>query len=234
MIKKFNQEQFDNARSRDKLLVECEYCHKDFLAVKKEIQSVDSPNSHAQVKYCSISCRRLGIKTAKTLSCKTCNKTILRSPSAAAKSKNHFCSNSCSAKFHNKHKTTGCRVSKLEKWLQATLVSKYGGTEFLFNSSSTIQAELDIYIPSLKLAFELNGIFHYEPIFGEEKLSQTQNRDQAKFALCREAGISLCVLDTSSQKRFTEQSSDKFLQIITEIIDSKMAEIKGIQPLPPV
>jgi len=37
-----------------------------------------------------------------------------------------------------------------------------------FNKKDAINSELDIYIPSLKLAFELNGIFHYEPIFGKE------------------------------------------------------------------
>ena len=35
-----------------------------------------------------------------------------------------------------------------------------------------INSELDVYVPSLNLAFELNGIFHYEPIYGEKKLNQ--------------------------------------------------------------
>ena len=74
----------------------------------------------------------------------------------------------------------------------------------------------------MKLAFELNGIFHYEPIFGNEKLSKIQKNDTNKFLKCQEKNISLCIIDTSSQKYFKEQTSKKFLDIITNIIDQKM------------
>ena len=42
--------------------------------------------------------------------------------------------------------------------------------------------------------------------------------DSNKFQLCQQNNISLCIIDTSSQKSFTELSSQKFLKIITEII----------------
>ena len=92
-----------------------------------------------------------------------------------------------------------------------------------YNEINTINAELDIYIPSLKLAFELNGIFHYEPIFGNKKLVKTQNNDQRKFIACAELGISLCVIDTTSLKYFKEDNAKKFLNIITKLIDEKLA-----------
>ena len=69
------------------------------------------------------------------------------------------------------------------------------------------------------MAFELNGIFHYEPIYGEEKLDKIQNNDERKFAACREAGISLCIIDTSSQKYVKPNTSKKYLDIIIEIIN---------------
>ena len=81
--------------------------------------------------------------------------------------------------------------------------------------------ELDIYIPSLKLAFELNGIYHYEPIHGSDKLNKIQNNDNRKFQACAEQGISLCIIDTSSQSYFKENTSEKFLKIIINIINSK-------------
>lgn len=99
----------------------------------------------------------------------------------------------------------------------------YPNLIFHFNHKDTINSELDIYIPSLKLAFEINGIFHYEPIFGKNKLHQIQNNDNNKFQLCQKHNISLCIIDTSSQKYFKEQTSKKYLNIITNIIDQHLA-----------
>jgi len=91
------------------------------------------------------------------------------------------------------------------------------------NDKTAINSELDIYLPKLRLAFELNGIYHYEPIYGAKKLNQIQNNDHRKFAACYEHGISLCVIDTSSQKRFTEKTSEPFLSLIVKIIDEAIS-----------
>ena len=119
---------------------------------------------------------------------------------------------------HNK-----INISKLEIWLQSELIKIYPQTEFVFNGIKAINAELDIYIPSLKLAFELNGIFHYEPIFGKRKLEQTKNNDVRKFAECANNNIGLCVIDTSGQKYFKIETSHKYLKIICDIINERMA-----------
>ena len=87
-----------------------------------------------------------------------------------------------------------------------------------FCNKEVIGSELDIYIPSLKLAFEIQGIFHYEPIFGQEKLDQIQKNDLEKIQRCEELNIKLIHIDTRTQKRFTEKSSEKYLkEIFTEI-----------------
>ncbi len=46
-------------------------------------------------------------------------------------------------------------ISKLEKWLALQLVTLYPNLDFHFNDKMTIKSELDIYLPSLKLAFEI-------------------------------------------------------------------------------
>lgn len=77
----------------------------------------------------------------------------------------------------------------------------------------------NFYFPELKLAFELNGIFHYEPIYGPEKLASIQNNDHRKFAACAEAGISLCIIDCSRMVNFKEPKAEVFLDIICDILD---------------
>lgn len=154
------------------------------------------------------------------LCCKVCNQKFERCFSQISQSTNHFCSRSCAGTYTNQHRKTGTRRSKLEYWLESQLVQLYPNLTFVFNQKFVIGSELDIYLPDLKLAFELNGIFHYEPIFGEEKLQKMQQNDNNKFQLCQQRGISLCVIDTSSQKYFKVSSSQKYLTIICNIIDS--------------
>ena len=141
--------------------------------------------------------------------------------SEKSKSGNQFCSRSCSNKYNNARKTKGTRVSKLEVWLSKQLPELFPDLEFHFNRKDAINSELDIFIPKLKLAFELNGIFHYEPIFGSEKLSSIQNNDDRKFQACIEAGIELCLVDVSSMTYFKPKKGQKYLDIITNIINDK-------------
>lgn len=207
-------------KTNDLIEVSCTYCNSTFLRVKHQLQS---DIKHNRKIYCNSKCD--GQHKSKLFSfvipCKTCGKKVKRVKSDKSKSGNYFCSRSCSAIYNNKHKSTGTRRSKLEIWLEQQLNSKYPDIKIKYNKKDTIGSELDIYIPSLKLAFELNGIFHYEPIFGKDKLNQIQNNDSNKFQKCIEHNINLCIIDTSSLKYFKEQSANKYLKIITEIIDNQ-------------
>ena len=92
---------------------------------------------------------------------------------------------------------------------------------------------MDIYIPQLKLAFELNGVFHYEPIFGSEKLNQIQNNDGRKFQACLERGIELCIVDTSKLNYFKESNALPYLEIVQKIINYKQINNLGPEGLEP-
>ena len=83
---------------------------------------------------------------------------------------------------------------------------------------------MDIYIPSLNLAFELNGIFHYEPIYGKDKLDQITNNDNRKFQACLERKIELVIIDSSSLNYFKPGKAKKYLDIIINIINLKIDE----------
>jgi hypothetical protein len=135
---------------------------------------------------------------------------------------NFFCSNSCAATYNNTHKTKGNRKSKLEYYLESKLKNLYPDLEIHFNRKDAINSELDIYIPSLRLAFELNGIFHYEAIYGENKLNQIQNNDKRKFQACLEQNIELCIIDASKLKYFKESNAEPYFKIVNNIIKNKL------------
>lgn len=215
----YTQQDFDNAKTNDKLPCQCYICEKTFYKLKRVIQRTLKSQKGFSAKYCSHKCISLSRKNKQTLICTNCEKPFEKNLSEIKKTKNHFCSSSCSGTYNNTHKTHGTRRSKLELHIENKLISMYPDITIDFNKKDTINSELDIYIPSLKLAFELNGIFHYEPIYGPEKLHQIQNNDQRKFQACAEKNISLCIIDSSSMKNFKQDKADKFLQIIINIIN---------------
>lgn len=199
--------------------VSCMYCNKKFNQTLK----LYNLNLKRKCKnYCSIECSNKSHNKQKDVICEQCNITFKKCVAAIKNTKHNFCSSSCSCTYHNQHKTKGYRRSRLEIYLEKKLIPIYGEDFFKFNDSTTINSELDIYIPSLKLAFELNGIFHYEPIYGEEKLKYIKNNDNRKFQACIEKGISLCVIDSSSLKYFKEDNAIKYYNIISSIIQENL------------
>ena len=210
-------------KSRDSIPFECPICTKTFHRSKNLVQRW-LKGTHS-ISYCSHKCKnkQQTEKGTKTVICHNCNNSFIRCISELNKSsKFKFCSRKCSAIYWNSHKTHGYRRSKLEVWLETNLTKSYPNLEIHFNKISTINSELDIYIPSLKLAFELNGIFHYESIYSEEKLKRTQNNDGRKFQACLEKQIELCVINVSKIKYFKEKTSIPIFEIIKTIIDNKL------------
>lgn len=199
----------------------CDTCTKEFFRSKKD--TTNAARKNCDGSFCSRACHQASMKIRVKLTCKECAAKFERIVSHTGNSKNVFCSHSCNATYNNKHKTHGTRRSKLELWLEEQLTVLYPELEIHFNQKDTINSELDIYIPSLKLAFELNGIFHYEPIFGESKLNQITSNDISKTKVCFDAQIDLCVIDTSGQKYFKPKTSQKYLDIITSIVNERLA-----------
>jgi len=218
--------EYDQAKGTDKLPCKCLTCENTFFVEKKLIKYYLKGNTTNSIDFCSRKCMALSQITKINVKCNNCGISFLKKFSSVKDNVNNFCCKSCAATYNNKHKTTGNRRSKLEVYLEIELTKLYPCLEIHFNRKEAINSELDIYIPSLKLAFELNGIFHYEPIYGQDKLVKIQNNDDRKFQACIEHGIEFCIIDTSTQKYFKEQTSQKFLNIITAIIVGKV----GIKP----
>jgi hypothetical protein len=212
--------------------LECEFCKNTFYECKGAVKTAIKDSKRNRLRHCSRSCSGKSIDTKKMFKCEVCGKEILKKPSSLKK--HVYCSIPCAAKVSNSNRISkGNHRSKLETWLESILPKKYSQIEFEWNNRKLLNGlELDIYIPKHKLAFELNGIFHYEPIFGENHLNKIINRDKGKFQRCIEKGISLCVIDCTSMKYFKEEKAAVFLEIIQKILDDKMAESRGPDPQP--
>jgi len=228
----YTQVEFDATKSRVKLPLECLGCHKPFFATKNRIQAILKGKATWTGDFCSNKCSRQYENPPIDVTCNQCDKPFKKQPSQIKQTKHNFCCKSCAAKYNNAHKTKGTRVSKLEHWLAEQLVLLFPGIEFHFNRKDAINGELDIFIPTLRLAFELNGIFHYEPIYGPEKLGRMQSNDERKMQACHERGIELCILDVSSVKNFKPLRAQKFLYIIVNLVQHKLQELSRLSPLP--
>lgn len=197
------------------MIFQCSNCNKK---CERKDRLCNRTLKYSNNLYCSKKCF-YEYNNPKLVFCKNCNKEFYKQPSQIKNGRNNFCSRSCNAKYTNSNKKHGNRRSKLESYLENQLNKLFPNLQILYNNKEVIKSELDIYIPSLKLAFELNGIFHYEPIYGSDKLESIQNNDNRKFQACLEQGIELCIIDTSSQKYFKESTSEKFLNIIVNVIN---------------
>lgn len=225
MISLFTENEFKNAKINDSLPCKCKQCNNEFKLSKHNILRVLNPNTKRTGDFCSDACRRNARKTKKSVVCLNCNRVFEKLPNQIKKVKNNFCSLSCSATYNNKNKQSGNRRSKLECYLESQLNLLYPNLNILYNNKEIIGSELDIYISNLNLAFELNGIFHYEPIYGINKLEKIKENDSNKFKKCIERNISFCIIDTSSQKYFKESTSQKYLEIIVNIIKERTSEL---------
>ncbi len=209
--------------------LKCDNCQQVFsVSAQKYNRAKYDIKTKGAKHFCTTACRRnsLGWFYPVKVNCLQCNRSFLKRANQLKKTPNSFCNRSCAATYNNTHKTHGTRRSKLEAYLEEQLTDKYQGIEFDFNKKEAINSELDIYIPSLRLAFELNGIYHYEPIHGDKKLSQIQNNDSRKFQACLERGIELCIIDTSSLSYFKPANAKKYLDIVCTVIDLKLSNTK--------
>ncbi len=151
----------------DMIYLTCENCNLQFSRSKSQCTHTRK-KTNCDKTYCGRKCSELARKKERiTVPCGSCGNLCVKTQyeMKISKSGKGFCNRSCAVTYNNKNKQVGTRVSKLEIYLASKLAEKYP-FEFHFNRKDTIGSELDIYIPTLKLAFELNGIFHYEPIFG--------------------------------------------------------------------
>lgn len=216
----FTKYRYINSKSNDLLPCICENCGSEFNVLKKLVTQ-EITHNRGRIKFCSDKCLYEAQSKSKITSCANCGAEIKVKLSKIKQSKtgNNFCSKTCATSYNQKHKKFGYNRSKLELYIENNLKIIYPNLEIHFNRKDAIYSELDIYIPSLKIAFELNGITHYKPIYGNDKYNKTITNDKNKLISCKNNNIKLYVIDTSKQIYFKEHTSQIFLNLICEIIN---------------
>jgi hypothetical protein len=195
--------------------VECDYdgCGNKFL--KREWEILNTKNN-----FCSEVCGGKFKDKKIEVECFHCHKKFLKHLYAIKNSKKHFCSDLC-AKNLQKHKDWGGKRSKLEIAIEEHFKDIFPFIYIRYNKAD-IGYELDIYIPCLELAIELNGVFHYRVIYkknGEERLRRTQEIDAEKVVECNRRDIKLFVIDVSRDGKSKKIQAQRISQVKGIVLD---------------
>lgn len=202
-----------NFRNKKQQVV-CEYCSVSFI--KANDQVIRYP-----VHFCSKNCQNLYRRRKEEVSCVVCSKTFMKHLKDIKRTPRHCCSQECAKILRKFHKDWGSRRSKLEIELEAEMKKTYS-FEMIFNDTH-IGYELDVEIPCLDFAIEINGIFHYKAIYGIEKLLQVQKTDREKLQKCIELDINLVVINVSEDKN-SKKVRDQRIREIISLIDNRIKE----------
>ena len=128
----------------------------------------------------------------------------------------------CKKKFnqrphnHVNGKQNGCpfcrsSISKGEEEFRQFIQSIIPSTYKTKRGEIIPRQELDVYIPSRKIAFEFNGRYWHEHIDAEE-------RDERKRHSCEKLGIKLYVIWDDEWKNNRKNVEEKILKILKTII----------------
>ncbi len=182
--------------------LQCLHCCKVFPLEKHRVQRAVERGTG---KYCSQTCARHARRTSQEVLCANCETLFRKHGVELKRTGNHFCSRSCAAKYNNRNKNLGAgRRSKAEDYLSSLIRRDFPALKIIQNDRTLLASglEVDLVIPPLKLAVELNGPVHYFPLFGNQKLAKIQASDISKQIEIQTIGYSLLVIDISAYGYF--------------------------------
>lgn len=222
--------------SRDLIPIECEICNDVFYKPKNVV--LRGLKGTRSVSACGNECRKKLISKRRylgdiTLTCVFCKKNFQRSIKVYKKwqlknNKVSCCSRKCASKWQYENGLSKNMRSSLEKWVEEKIKERFPELKVVYNDRNTIDGELDIFIPIFNLAFELNGICHYKPIYGRDKLEKKVVKDFEKSIDCFSKQIELHVLDCREYDKLNENRDMKYIDYIFDVIKRKIEESERI------
>ena len=189
-------------KSRDLIPFQCIQCKNEFHRPKNEVQRLIKGNYHGSITLCSRVCHGLNSQKRQEVKCEHCNKTFIKKANYIKKSKHNFCTKSCSTIYQNTHKTKGFRRSKAEVLIESLIKSDFPNLSIITSDRTIVGngLEIDIHLPDIKTAIELNRPIHYYPIYGKDKFEKTVDNDARKMTQLSRLGYKIIVVDISSFK----------------------------------
>jgi hypothetical protein len=215
-------------RSCDLVPFECEICQTTFY--KKKHYAMRGLKGTRNYSACSKSCWKKILRKRKfhgtiELKCDQCHNQFQRNKALHLKvtklgSKHCFCSQKCS-RLYTRHSFG--RRSTLEEWIESKLKIDFPNLAINYNDQTTIDGELDIFIPSMGLAFEINGLGHYRPIYGGRAYSKRIKKDKEKAEECQVKKIELYVIDCREFTHHINEARDmKYYDLIRVEINARV------------
>lgn len=111
--------------------------------------------------------------------------------------------------------------SKLEKFLLNKLLQD--GYKIDFHKEqmlSNTKLQIDLFLPTMNLAIEVDGPSHFSPIWGQEALDRNKKYDEKKNGLLTGKGLSL--IRVKQTKDFSIARANLIYQRISDIITNKI------------
>lgn len=199
------------------VFLKCNYCKKIFA---REARNQPKYKNRTNA-YCNQKCSTLMQNQRVNTKCGFCQKSIIVKQAEIKKSKSgkSFCNRSCAASYNNKLKRKS-RRSKIEAKFCNLIIKEFPQLSILPNDKTMLDGlEVDVAIPSLKLAIEWNGIVHFKPIYGQTKLDKVQDKDTEKLKIASNKNINLIVIpDLVSNDKILQQAFNDVKTIIKKLI----------------
>jgi hypothetical protein len=223
----------------ERITFKCSLCNKGVTRLKSGEKFLEKYNKYGD-RFCSISCRtkfwkniRNPVEKVLGLTCSLCNSDLpARSKNHVGKNKNNlfFCNKNCYMEYVSifKPKWLGgarkaTRRSKIELEVEEFLKSNLKEISIEFNNRTKLNGlEIDIFLPDFSFGIELDGIFHFQPILGEEIFSKTQERHIRKVNLCDLLGLEIIYLDITKVTRKKDERI-KLCEEVLSIIKDRLA-----------